>query len=124
MDRPVHTDIGASIDPDVRLQNFRELFVEDSTRGLMWFALCILAVSFWRNFISQHSLHVPGAFVVVATACTCLVAASLYRRQLSYAFKAGVLLGTLFVSAIFGLVVIGSTAPTGNFFAMGFFISR
>lgn len=111
------------IDPQARLQHIREAFVDDVLRGLVWLTLCILALSFWRNFLGPTGLRWPLAFAMVAVGTASLCALFLRRKCLSYRFKAMALLGVLFMTATAGLVSFGQAAPTGNFFAMGFFVS-
>lgn len=112
-----------SIDPDTRLQQIREAFVDDAVRGLVWLALCILAMSFWRNFMGPQHLRWPMAFGLVALSTSLLTLLFVMRRQMSYQVKTTTLLFVLFLTATGGLLSFGQAAPTGNFFAMGFFIS-
>ncbi|MEK6669086.1 MAG: diguanylate cyclase [Pseudomonadota bacterium] len=118
-----HGESDPGIDPDIRLQQIRDTFVDDVLRGLVWLALCILAVSFWRNFLGPSSLRWPAAFAMVAVSTASLCTLFVRRKHLSYRFKATGLLCVLFLTATGGLVSFGQAAPTGNFFAMGFFVS-
>jgi diguanylate cyclase (GGDEF)-like protein len=111
------------IDPDARLQQFREAFVDDSMRGIVYLALCILAVSFWRNAFGPEELRWRLGFVVVSSAATLLTVVFLNRRRLSYCLKSRTLLLVLFLVGAAGLVSFGHNAPTGNYFAVGFFIA-
>ena len=118
-----HGESDPGIDPDIRLQQIREAFVDDVVRGLVWLALCILAMSFWRNFLGPPNLRWPAAFAMVAVSTTALCTLLWRRKQLSYRFKATALLCVLFLTGAGGLASFGQAAPTGNFFAMGFFVS-
>ena len=111
------------IDPDARLQQFREALVDDSLRGVTWLSLCILALSFWRNFFGPEALRWPAAFVVVALATAVVTSTFVFRGQLSYRFKSSSLLFMLFLAGIGGLLSFGNAAPTGSYFAMAFFIA-
>lgn len=122
-DWQAHGEPDAGIDPDTRLKHIRETFVDDALKGLAWLALCILVMSFWRNFMGPQGLRWPAAFAMVAVSTVLLCSLSLWRRHLSYRFKTTALLFVLFLTATGGLVSFGQAAPTGNFFAMGFFIS-
>jgi diguanylate cyclase (GGDEF)-like protein len=113
----------ALIDPDARLQQFREAFVDDSMRGIVYLALCILAVSSWRNFFGPAELRWRLGFAVVAGAATLLTVVFLNRRRLSYRLKSRMLLLVLFLVGSAGLVSFGHSAPTGNYFAVGFVIA-
>ena len=94
-DWQAHGEPDGSIDPDARLQLIRETFVEDVLRGLVWLALCILAVSFWRNFLGPVNLRWPAAFAMVAVSTASLCALLWRRKHLSYRFKATALLFVL-----------------------------
>jgi len=112
-----------SIDPKARLQHIREAFVDDVLAGLVWLALCILAMSLWRNFLGPRDLRWPAAAVMVAVSTAALCTLRLRRKRLSYRVKATALLAVLFLTGTGGLLSFGQAAPTGNFFAMGFFVS-
>lgn len=122
-DLPSQGESAAFIDPDARLQRIRAAFVDDSLRGLLWLSLCILCISFWRNFLGPEALRWRGAFAVVLCANVLMLATFLWRKSLSYHFKAVTLLCTLFLAGTGGLISFGQVAPTGIYFAMGFFIS-
>ena len=122
-DLPHQPESTAFIDPDARLQRIRAAFVDDSLRGLLWLSLCILGISFWRNFLGPEALRWRGAFAVVLCANAFMLATYLWRKGLSYHFKAITLLFILFLAGTGGLISFGQVAPTGIYFAMGFFIS-
>lgn len=111
------------IDPDARLQQIRETFIDDALRGMSVLAVCILALSFWRNVFGPEYLRVPAALALVATSTAILLGSHLRRRHLSYQAKASALLLVLFMSGTGGLLSFGQAAPTGNYFAIGFFVA-
>lgn len=112
-----------AIDPDARLQQFREALVDDSLLGVTWLSLCILALSAWRNFLGPVALRWPAAFAVVAVATAIVTATCLFRGRLGYRFKSSALLFMLFLAGLGGLLSFGNAAPTGSYFAMAFFIA-
>jgi diguanylate cyclase (GGDEF)-like protein len=118
-----HGDWEAAIDPDARLQQFREAFVDDSLRGLVLLSLCILAMSFWRNFMGPEALRWPLAFAMLALSTAVLTVTFLGRKRLSHRLKSRTLLFVLFFAGSAGLISFGQGAPTGSYFAMGFFIA-
>lgn len=116
-------NVDVVIEPDARLQQFRETLVDDSLVGVTWLSLCILALSAWRNFLGPVALRWPAAFAVVAAATAIVTAACLFRRRLGYRFKSSALLFMLFLAGLGGLLSFGNAAPTGSYFAMAFFIA-
>lgn len=116
-------ELQTAIDPDARLQQFREAFVHDATRAMVWLTLCMLPLSYWRNFIGNATLRWPQAFALLAVASALLTASYLYRHRLSYRFKSRMLLSVLFLAGAGGLVSFGQAAPTGNYFTMAFVVA-
>ena len=114
---------GGILNPDTRLQQIRETLVDDSLRGVMWLTLCVLALSIWRNFFGAAELRTPVAFAVVLLAATVVTSAFVLRRRLGYRLKSRALLFMLFIAGLGGLLAFGAGAPTGSYFAMGFFIA-
>lgn len=112
-----------AIDPAARLQQFREAFVEDATQAMAWLTLCMLPLSYWRNFVSIGTPRWPQAFALVAISAGLLTASYLNRRRLSYRFKSRTLLTVLFLAGAGGLVSFGQMAPTSNYFTMGFVVA-
>ncbi|RQO61833.1 hypothetical protein DBR47_06830 [Paucibacter sp. KBW04] len=116
-------DPEALIDPDARLLQFREAFVDDVMRGIVLLSLCILGLSFWRNFMGPQALRLPLAFAMLALATSLLTYTFVRRKHLSLRFKSRVLLFVLFFTGTGGLISFGQSAPTGNYFSMGLFIA-
>lgn len=112
-----------AIDPTARLQQIREAFVDDVLRGLFCLAMVILPISVWRNALGPQGLRLPAALFMLSTTTAVLGVTWLSRKRLSYSTKAGALLLVLFFTGAGGLISFGQAAPTGNYFAMGFFIS-
>ena len=111
------------LNPDARLQQIREALVDDSLRGVMWLTLCILVLSVWRNFFGPTELRAPVAFAVVLLSASVVTGAFVFRRRLGYRLKSRALLLMLFIAGTGGLIAFGAGAPTGSYFAMGFFIA-
>jgi diguanylate cyclase (GGDEF)-like protein len=111
------------IDPDARLQQFREALVDDSLLAITWLSLCILALSAWRNFLGPESLRWPLAFAVVAVATAIVTTTCMFRSRLGYPVKSNALLSMLFLAGLGGLLSFGNAAPTGSYFAIAFFIA-
>lgn len=116
-------EVPPAIDPAARLQQFREAFVEDATRAMVWLTLCMLPLSYYRNFVGSSTLRWPQAFALVALSAGLLTASYLNRRRLSYRFKSRTLLAVLFLAGAGGLISFGQAAPTSNYFTMGFVIA-
>ena len=114
---------GGILNPDARLHQIREALVDDSLRGVMWLTLCVLVLSIWRNFFGTAELRAPVAFAVVLLSTTVVTTAFVMRRRLSYRLKSRALLFMLFLAGMGGMISFGAGAPTGSYFAMGFFIA-
>ena len=108
-----------AIDPNARLQQIREAFVDDVLRGLFCLAMVILPISVWRNALGPQGLRLPAALFMLSTTTAVLGVTWLSRKRLAYGTKAGALLLVLFFTGAGGLISFGQAAPTGNYFAMG-----
>jgi len=111
------------LNPDARLQQIREVLVDDSLRGVMWLSLLILGFSFWRNFFGPEVLRWPAAFAVAALASAIVTGVFLFRHRLGHRVKSLALLFMLLLAGLGGMISFGSSAPTGSYLAIGFFIA-